>query len=57
MKVGLETSFADPPAAMSFGYTMNRMGPGASLNDRGQSLVDAVYRALGYQSEASGAWK
>lgn len=49
--------FADPPAAMSFGYTMNRMGPGASLNDRGQSLVDAVYRALGYQSNASGAWK
>ncbi len=49
--------FADPPAAMSFGYTMNRMGPGAALNDRGQNLVDAVYRALGYQSNASGAWK
>jgi CubicO group peptidase (beta-lactamase class C family) len=49
--------FADPPAAVSFGYTMNRMGPGASLNDRGQSLVDGVYRALGYQSNASGAWK
>ncbi len=49
--------FADPPAAMSFGYTMNRMGPGASLNDRGQSLVDAVYRALGCQSDASGAWR
>ena len=49
--------FADPKAGMSFGYTMNRMGPGASLNDRGQSMVDAVYRALGYQSEASGAWK
>ena len=48
--------FADPKISMSFGYTMNRMGPGASLNDRGQSLVDAVYRALGYQSSASGAW-
>lgn len=48
--------FADPRAAMSFGYTMNRMGPGASLNDRGQSLVDATYRSLGYQSDASGAW-
>lgn len=48
--------FADPKAGMSFGYTMNRMGPGASLNERGQSLVDAVYRALGYQSNASGAW-
>ena len=49
--------FADPKATMSFGYTMNRMGPGASLNDRGQSLVDATYRSLGYQSDASGAWK
>jgi len=49
--------FADPKAAMSFGYTMNRMGPGASLNERGQSLVDATYRVLGYQSDASGAWK
>ena len=48
--------FADPKAGMSFGYTMNRMGAGASLNERGQSLVDAVYRALGYQSSDSGAW-
>ncbi|MBI3757404.1 MAG: beta-lactamase family protein [Deltaproteobacteria bacterium] len=48
--------FADPKAGMSFGYTMNRMGPGAALNDRGQSLVDATYRALGYRSSASGAW-
>jgi CubicO group peptidase (beta-lactamase class C family) len=48
--------FADPKAGMSFGYTMNRMGPGAGLNDRGQSLVDATYRSLGYKSDASGAW-
>ena len=49
--------FADPAAAMSFGYTMNRMGPGAALNARGQSLVDATYRSLGYTSDASGAWQ
>ena len=49
--------FADPKAEMSFGYTMNRMGPGMLLTDRGQSLVDATYRALGYQSNASGVWK
>ena len=48
--------FADPKAGMSFGYTMNRMGAGAALNERGQSLVDAVYRALGYTSSDSGAW-
>ena len=49
--------FADPKAGISFGYTMNKMGPGLSLNERGQSLVDAVYRGLGYQSDASGAWR
>ena len=54
---GGSLGFADPKAGMSFGYTMNKMGPGLSLNERGQSLVDAVYRALGYQSDASGAWR
>jgi CubicO group peptidase (beta-lactamase class C family) len=49
--------FADPVAKMSFGYTMNKMGAGILLTDRGQSLVDATYRALGYQSNASGVWR
>jgi CubicO group peptidase (beta-lactamase class C family) len=48
--------FADPQARMSFGYVMNRMGQGLGLNERGQSLVDAVYLSLGYTSNASGAW-
>ncbi len=48
--------FADPVAGMSFGYTMNCMGPGILLTDRGQSLVDATYRSLGYRSNASGVW-
>ena len=48
--------FADPAARMSFGYTMNRMGPGLGLNERGQSLVDAAYLSLGYTSNAPGAW-
>jgi CubicO group peptidase (beta-lactamase class C family) len=54
---GGSLGFADPKAGMSFGYTMNRMGAGTLLTDRGQSLVDATYRALGYQSDASGAWR
>lgn len=54
---GGSLGFADPKAALSFGYTMNRMGSGTLLTDRGQSLVDATYRALGYQSDASGAWR
>ena len=41
---------------MSFGYAMNRMGPGILLNPRGQSLVDAAYGALGYRTNAGGAW-
>ena len=43
------------PAA-GFGYTMNRMGKGILLNERGQALVDAAYRALGYRSERGGSW-
>jgi CubicO group peptidase (beta-lactamase class C family) len=45
--MGGSLGFADPEAELSFGYTMNRMGAGILLNDRGQSLVDAAYRCLG----------
>ena len=48
--------FADPQAKLSFGYNMNRMGPGTGLNDRGQSLVDATYRVLGHSGNKWGAW-
>jgi CubicO group peptidase (beta-lactamase class C family) len=53
---GGSVGFADPEARMSFGYTMNRMGQGTGLNERGQTLVDATYRSLGYRSSDSGAW-
>ena len=53
---GGSVGFADPLAHMSFGYTMNRMGQGVGLNQRGQNLVDATYRSLGYTSNAPGAW-
>ena len=54
---GGSIGFADPRAGFSFGYVMNRMGPGTGLNERGQSLVDAVYASLGYTSNGSGAWE
>lgn len=54
---GGSIGFADPEAAMSFGYVMNRMGPGMLLNDRGQSLVDAAYRCAGFASDKVGAWR
>ena len=54
---GGSLGFADPQARISFGYVMNKMGPGILLNERGQSLVDATYRCLGYTSNASGVWR
>jgi CubicO group peptidase (beta-lactamase class C family) len=53
---GGSIGFADPQAQISFGYNMNRMGQGMLLNERGQSLIDAVYRSLGYRSRESGNW-
>jgi CubicO group peptidase (beta-lactamase class C family) len=53
---GGSIGFADPREELSFGYSMNRMGRGILLNERGQSLVDATYRALGYATNASGVW-
>lgn len=54
--MGGSIAFADPKARMSFGYAMNRQGAGAGLNERGQSLIDAAYRSLGYRSNVSGRW-
>ena len=41
---------------LAFGYTMNKQGRGVLLNERGQSLVDATYRSLGYRTNACGRW-
>jgi CubicO group peptidase (beta-lactamase class C family) len=54
---GGSVGFADPASGMSFGYAMNKMGPGILMNERGQSLVDAAYRCLGCTSNASGVWR
>jgi CubicO group peptidase (beta-lactamase class C family) len=48
---GGSIGFADPRAGLSLGYAMNQQGPGTLLNPRGQSLVDAAYRSLGYSEE------
>lgn len=53
---GGSVGFADPEAGLAFGYAMNRMGAGILLNERGQGVVDAAYRAMGYQTSAPGAW-
>ena len=53
---GGSLGFADPTAGLSFGYTMNRMGPGLLMNERGQALVDAAYLSLGYKNKDGGVW-
>lgn len=49
--------FASPENRMSLAYTMNKMGAGILVNERGQSLIDAAYKSLGYRSKASGSWE
>lgn len=53
---GGSLGFADPAAGLSFGYTMNKMGPGLLMNERGQPLVDAAYQCLGYKTKDGGVW-
>jgi CubicO group peptidase (beta-lactamase class C family) len=53
---GGSLGFADPDAQLSFGYTMNRPHSGMSLDMRGQSLVDAAYRCVGFTSREAGFW-
>jgi len=53
---GGSLGFADPAAGLSFGYTMNQMGPGILMNGRGQALVDAAYQSLGYKNKDGGVW-
>ncbi|MBI3197487.1 MAG: beta-lactamase family protein [Rhodospirillales bacterium] len=53
---GGSLGFADPAAGLSFGYTMNRMGPGLLMNGRSQPLVDAAYLSLGYKNKDGGVW-
>lgn len=53
---GGSVGFADPAENISFGYVMNKMGPGTLLNPRGQTLVDGMYKALGYSSNETGSW-
>jgi CubicO group peptidase (beta-lactamase class C family) len=55
--MGGSLGFADPEARLSFGYAMNKQGRGVMLNERCQSLIDAVYRALGYRTDRSGRWR
>jgi CubicO group peptidase (beta-lactamase class C family) len=54
--MGGSLGFADPAVRMAFGYAMNKQGRGVLLNERGQTLVDAVYRALGFRGNESGRW-
>ena len=43
---GGSIGMADPEARVAIGYVMNAMGQGLLLNERGQSLIDAVYECV-----------
>jgi CubicO group peptidase (beta-lactamase class C family) len=53
---GGSIGFADPECGLAFSYTMTQMGNGLLLNERCQSLIDAAYKAIGYRTNAPGAW-
>jgi CubicO group peptidase (beta-lactamase class C family) len=53
---GGSTVFADPDNKLSFAYTMNLMGTGILLNQRGQKLIDATYQSMGYEDNSAGYW-
>lgn len=53
---GGSIGFADPECNLAFAYTMTKMGAGVMLNERGQSLIDAAYKCLGYRTDGPGAW-
>jgi CubicO group peptidase (beta-lactamase class C family) len=55
--LGGQIGFADPHHRLAFAYTMNRHGAGTGLNERGQSLVDETYRALGSPGREPGFWR
>jgi CubicO group peptidase (beta-lactamase class C family) len=45
--MGGSLSFADPSLGLAMGYSMNNMGASILLNERGQTLANAVYDVLG----------
>lgn len=53
---GGQIGFADQSFRLAFGYTMNRHGAGTGINERGQSLIDAAYAALGSPTNTPGFW-
>jgi CubicO group peptidase (beta-lactamase class C family) len=54
--MGGSLGFADPAERLGFAYVMNQHGEGILLNDKGQSLVDATYKSLGFRTNDPGVW-
>lgn len=46
----------DREEGLAAGYTMNRLGKGVWLDERGQALIDAMYECVGYRTNAPGVW-
>jgi len=52
---GGSIGFVDPRAGMSFGFVMNQMKATMGIPNA-QPLIDAAYRALGYETNRYGFW-
>ncbi|HEY1972826.1 MAG TPA: serine hydrolase domain-containing protein [Pseudonocardia sp.] len=46
----------DPAAGLALGYTLNRHGTSIVADERGQALIDATYRALGWRGGDRCCW-
>ena len=55
--MGGSVGFADPDAGLAFGYSMNWLGGSILVNERGQSLIDAAYTAIGGTLVPGGDWR
>ena len=49
--------FCDPEAGIAGAYVMSQQGAGILVNERGQALIDACYKQLGYSGVSAGAWR
>ena len=54
--MGGSIGFGDVPAGLSFAYIMNQAAPDVAIGPTAQSLIDAVYRVLGYQRSRYDTW-
>lgn len=54
--MGGSFGFCDREAGIAVAYVMNQLGNSILVNERGQALIDASYRAAGFERIGAGEW-